>query len=355
MTAKKSRSVRPALIADIDQAAQILRAGGLVAFPTETVYGLGADAENREAVERIFAVKGRPITHPLIVHLGSASDLPMWAAEVPLAAKVLAERFWPGPLTLVLRRSHRVPLTVTGGLETVALRVPAHPMALALLHAFGGALAAPSANRFGSVSPTVAAHVREDLGSNVDLILDGGLCSVGIESTIVDATNAELRILRPGGVARADLEHALGTTLEAGTTTALVRVPGSLPSHYAPRARVVVVDRLTLADEAQRHASRGRQVGVLLPDDVHPFSIAGVTVLHAPRSTKDYARTLYALLREFDRCGCELVLASPPPEAGLGAAIADRLRRAAGPREHTSDFRPSSATSATSGASNDGV
>ena len=199
--------------ADIEQAVRVLRAGGLVAFPTETVYGLGADAEDVQAVERIFAAKGRPRTHPLIAHIGSADQLDHWAADVPESARLLAERFWPGPLTLVLWRSNRVPFAVTGGLETVALRVPDHPVALALLSAFGGGVAAPSANRFGSVSPTTARHVREDMGSAVDLVLDGGPCEVGVESTIVDVRGEQLAILRPGGVAREDLERALGHSI----------------------------------------------------------------------------------------------------------------------------------------------
>jgi len=226
---------------DIEQAARVLRAGGLVAFPTETIYGLGADAENVGAVERIFAVKGRPSTHPLIVHIGGADQLRDWAADVPEPARLLAERFWPGPLTLVLWRSHRVPFAVTGGLETVALRVPDHPVALALLSAFGGGVAAPSANRLGSVSPTTARHIREDLGTDVALVLDGGPCEVGVESTIVAVTGEQPAILRPGGVAREDLERVLGHPLPMRSNIP-IRVPGHHPSHYAPRARVILVE-----------------------------------------------------------------------------------------------------------------
>jgi L-threonylcarbamoyladenylate synthase len=220
---------------DIEKAAEVLRAGGLVALPTETVYGLGANAEDPSAVARIFQVKGRPPSHPLIVHIGGAEHLDDWVQDVPATARLLAEHFWPGPLTLVLRRGRRVPLEATGGLETVAVRVPDHPVALALLTAFGGGVTAPSANRFGSVSPTTADHVRAELGEAVDFVLDGGPCEVGVESTIVDATGEIPSILRPGGVTREDLEAVLGFPI-AVPSTSHVRVPGQHPSHYAPRA-----------------------------------------------------------------------------------------------------------------------
>ncbi|MFC7110039.1 L-threonylcarbamoyladenylate synthase [Nonomuraea rubra] len=248
----------------IDRAAGVLRGGGLVAFPTETVYGLGANAADGAAVARIFQAKGRPPSHPLIVHLGGAEQLGDWVEEVPARARLLAERFWPGPLTLVLRRGRRVALEATGGLETVAVRVPAHPVALALLSAFDDGIAAPSANRFGSVSPTTAAHVRAELGDAVDLVLDGGPCHVGVESTIVDATGDIPSVLRPGGVTREDLEAVLGRPL-AVPATSPVRVPGQHPSHYAPRARVVLVEPENVVAEAERVQETGRQVGVLLP------------------------------------------------------------------------------------------
>ncbi|WP_133479922.1 L-threonylcarbamoyladenylate synthase, partial [Cognatilysobacter segetis] len=225
--------------ATIARGADVLRAGGLVAFPTETVYGLGADARDPQAVAKIFAAKGRPADHPLIVHLPSAALLPRWAAHVPDAAQRLADAFWPGPLTIVLRRAAGVPDAVTGGLETVGLRVPRHPVALALLEAFGDGVAAPSANRYGRVSPTLAAHVREELDDRVDLVLDGGRCDVGIESTIVDLSGDAPVLLRPGAVTVAMLEGALGMPVRAageGATPA----PGRKPSHYAPRARVLI-------------------------------------------------------------------------------------------------------------------
>ncbi|MFD7292901.1 L-threonylcarbamoyladenylate synthase [Streptomyces sp. NPDC059897] len=319
------------LDADIDKAVGVLRAGGLVALPTETVYGLAADAEDPAAVARIFQTKGRPPNHPLIVHIGGAEHLDDWADEVPEAARLLAERFWPGPLTMVLRRGARVPLETTGGLETVAVRVPDHPVALELLNAFGGGVAAPSANRFGSVSPTTAEHVRTELGDGVDFVLDGGPCTVGVESTIVDATSESLSILRPGGVTREDLEEALGRPLDVPDSSE-VRVPGQHPSHYAPNARVVLVDPEELVAETRRGHELGHRVGVFLPSAPAGSPLEAHAVVDVPASLDAYARGLYGYLRELDEQGCDLILASLPAQEGLGLAIANRLRRAAGPR-----------------------
>ncbi len=316
---------------DIEKAASVLRAGGLVALPTETVYGLGANAEDPAAVARVFEVKGRPPTHPLIVHIGGAEHLDDWVEDVPATARRLAERFWPGPLTLVLRRGRRVPLEATGGLETVAVRVPDHPVALALLSAFGGGVAAPSANRFGSVSPTTADHVRAELGDAVDFVLDGGPCEVGVESTIVDATGEIPSVLRPGGVTREDLEAVLGSPIEVPTTSR-VRVPGQHPSHYAPRARVVLVEPEKVVAEAERAQELGHQVGVFLPPALADAPVKAHAVVAVPDSMAVYARGLYGFLRELDLRGCDLIVASLPEEEGLGLAIANRLRRAAGPR-----------------------
>ncbi|MGW5434235.1 L-threonylcarbamoyladenylate synthase [Streptomyces sp. NPDC004059] len=316
---------------DIENAAGVLRAGGLVALPTETVYGLGANAEDPAAVARIFQVKGRPPSHPLIVHIGGAEQLDDWVKDVPATARLLAEHFWPGPLTLVLRRGPRVPLEATGGLETVAVRVPDHPVALALLSAFGGGVTAPSANRFGSVSPTTADHVRAELGEAVDFVLDGGPCEVGVESTIVDATGEIPSILRPGGVTREDLEAVLGCPL-AVPSTSRVRVPGQHPSHYAPRARVVLVEPEKVVAEAELAQDLGHQVGVFLPPAFADTAVKAHAVVTVPGSPAAYARGLYGFLRELDRQGCDLIIASLPVEAGLGLAIANRLRRAAGPR-----------------------
>jgi L-threonylcarbamoyladenylate synthase len=295
----------------VAHASGVLRAGGLVAFPTETVYGLGADAGNEGAVRRVFQVKGRPAGHPLIVHV--AGSLTGWAAGVPDAARRLAERFWPGPLTIVLRRGPRVLPAVTGGQDTVALRVPAHPLALALLRDFGGGVAAPSANRFGRVSPTTAAHVRDDLGADVEFILDGGPCGVGVESTIVDLSGGAPSLLRPGGVPLEALEEALGTRFAA---PGAVRAPGRLESHYAPRAEVVLAE----PEELDRRAGELREAG------------RRVVVLRLPASPEEAARALYASLRESDAAGVEIIVTSLPSESGLGRAMADRLRKAAGAR-----------------------
>jgi L-threonylcarbamoyladenylate synthase len=316
---------------DIEKAAGVLRAGGLVALPTETVYGLGANAEDSAAVARVFKAKGRPPSHPLIVHLGGAEQLGDWAEDVPATARLLAERFWPGPLTLVLRRGRRVSLEATGGLETMAVRVPDHPVALALLTAFGGGVAAPSANRFGSVSPTTADHVRAELGDDVDFVLDGGPCEVGVESTIVDLTGEVPNVLRPGGVTREDLEAALGRPL-AVHSSGPVRVPGQHPSHYAPRARVVLVEPEKVIAEAELAQERGHRVGVFLPPTFADARVKAHAVVAVPASPAAYARGLYGFLRELDLRECDLIIASLPVEEGLGLAIANRLRRAAGPR-----------------------
>jgi L-threonylcarbamoyladenylate synthase len=315
---------------NLHAAAEVLRRGGVVAFPTETVYGLGADAQNDAAVGRIFKLKGRPETHPLIVHLADAALLPEWAREIPDLAWTLAERFWPGPLTLILKRTPRVPNAVTGGLGTVGLRVPAHPAALALLRSFGGGIAAPSANRFGRVSATTAAHVVHEFGGTVDFVLDGGPCRVGIESTIVDLSSGAAAILRPGGVTREELEAAIRAEVPVRAGGA-VRSPGQLASHYAPHAEVVLVAAEELADRAKQALAKGQKVAVL----AGPLSGAappGVLTLAVPGRPADFARMLYTALREADAQDVDVVLASPPPEDGLGLAIADRLKKAAGPR-----------------------
>lgn len=312
----------------VERAVEVLRAGGLVAFPTETVYGLGADATDTAAVSRIFAVKGRPAGHPLIVHLASAADLDRWAAGVPAAARTLAEACWPGPLTLLLARSPLVPDVVTGGRATVGLRVPAHPVALALLEAFGGGIAAPSANRFGHVSPTTADHVRADLGDAVDLILDGGPCTVGVESTIVDCTVDPPEVLRPGGVGLERLADLLGHPVGRWHGDRVVAAPGTLAAHYAPAARVVVVEPDEVVGAAAELVAAGERVALLTPAPVVGVDPA-VIPLDPAGGTEHYARVLYQRLREADRLGAEVVLAVPPPAEGLGVAVRDRLERAA--------------------------
>ncbi|MGH8972662.1 MAG: L-threonylcarbamoyladenylate synthase [Acidimicrobiia bacterium] len=312
---------------EISAAVDVLRRGGLVAFPTETVYGLGADAANPEAVERIFVAKGRPRSHPVIVHLAEPAAAKEWAAEVPDFAAALADAFWPGPLTLVLPRSDLVPDAVTGGLGTVGLRVPAQRLALELLSAFGGGVAAPSANRFGRVSPTRAEHVRADLGPAVDLILDGGPCPVGVESTIVDCSGIEPRLLRPGGVPVESLTAVLGYTIGM-TADPAVRAPGMLTTHYAPSARVEVLDPDAVSARAEELVAMGVRVGILAPGRMTGLP-AGIEALPPTGGAVAYAKCLYQRLREADRRGVEVLLAVPPPETGMGTAVADRLRRAA--------------------------
>ena len=311
--------------ADVGRAVDVLRGGGLVAFPTETVYGLGADASSVAAVRRLFAVKRRPPDHPVIVHLGDPALLPEWAARVPGAAAVLAGACWPGPLTVVVRRAARVPDAVTGGRDTVGLRVPDHPVALALLRAFDGGVAAPSANRFGRVSPTTAADVRADLGGDVDLVLDGGPCRVGIESTIVDCTGPRPAILREGGVPRRRVEALLGTTVPL-RTRGEIAAPGTLASHYAPRARVELTDRAEIDERARAALARGERVGVIGAPPVDGRAVG----LGEPADAERYAHELYAMLRAADAHELDVVLAVAPTGAGLAAAVADRLQRAAG-------------------------
>jgi L-threonylcarbamoyladenylate synthase len=314
--------------AEIERAVAALRAGGLVAFPTETVYGLGADATQAAAVRRLYAVKGRPAGHPVIVHLGAVEQLGDWAVEIPPVARTLATACWPGPLTLVLRRSPRVVDEVTGGLDTVGLRVPGHPLALELLHAFGGGLAAPSANRFGRVSATTADDVRQELGSDVDVVLDGGPCTVGVESTIVECTTDEPRVLRVGAVTGERLRDLLGTDVPVGGET---RAPGTLASHYAPRARVEVLADDQLDARARDLIASGARVGVLASRAPSTDDPASLVTLATPGGAEEYARILYTALRRADVLGLDVVLAVPPPPRGIGLAVIDRLGRAATP------------------------
>jgi len=304
---------------EVRRAAEILRAGGLVAFPTETVYGLGADASSAKAIERLYAVKGRPGNHPVIVHFDSLERALAYAREVPPAARILAERFWPGPLTLILKRSEKAKDFVTGGQPSVGIRVPSHPVAQELLKAFGGGIAAPSANRFGRISPTTAAHVREDLGSDVDLVLEGGPSEVGIESTIVDLSGGAAVLLRPGRISKAELEKYVELKEK---TEASPRHSGGLERHYSPRTPARMVPTHALDKEIARLKDK---VGVLAfsrPDERVDYW------LRMPREPQGYAQKLYAALRELDSSGCELILVEAPPEAAEWAAVRDRLERA---------------------------
>ena len=314
---------------DIERAVALLRAGDLVAFPTETVYGLGADAANPAAVAKIFAAKGRPADHPLIVHLPGASHLARWAREVPPEAERLAAAFWPGPLTLILKRQANVPDAVTGGQDTVGLRVPSHPLALELLQAFDGGIAAPSANRFGRISPTSAAHVREELGERVPLVLDGGACPVGIESTILDLSRGTPVLLRPGFITSADLARVLGRAPEvAAAQTAAPRVSGSLDAHYAPRTPLQLVSSDGLLFALRDALVAGEKVAVLAPT-VQAISHDLVTWKQSPAEPAGFAHDLYASLRELDALGCVRILVQQPPAGEAWLAVNDRLRRAA--------------------------
>jgi L-threonylcarbamoyladenylate synthase len=312
--------------AAIDEAAAVLRRGGLVAFPTETVYGLGADAFNPRAVARVFEVKARPSFDPLIVHLADAAGLPRVSATGDPRVAALAERFWPGPLTLVLPRRPEVPDLVTSGLDTVGVRVPAHRAARALIAAAGTPVAAPSANPFGYVSPTTAAHVAELLGRSVELVLDGGPCRVGVESTILSLTAEPPVILRPGGVAREALEEALGLRLEVAGPAERPLAPGQLAKHYATRTPLRI-----LPGPSGRAPEGAGRVGLLAWRSAGAEGYAAVEALAPDGSPETAAQNLFAALRRLDASGLDLILAEPCDEAGLGHAIMDRLRRAEAP------------------------
>jgi len=312
---------------DIDHAVAVLRAGGLVAFPTETVYGLGADAANPQAVRKIFEAKGRPATHPVIVHLADAVQLANWAREIPPAAQRLAKKFWPGPLTLILRRTATVSDLVTGGQETVAVRVPSHPVAQQLLARFGGGIAAPSANRHGRVSATTAAHVRLEFGAVVDRVLDGGEAQVGIESAIVDLSGGSPALLRPGSITAAEIEAVLGVSLAAPAGDA-PRAPGTLAAHYAPQTRLMLTEGNLALELAANLTRQGKRVAVLALSAHRPV-LQGLEWIAAPRDAAGYAHELYASLRRLDESGCDAILVEKPPQTPAWAAINDRLARAA--------------------------
>lgn len=312
---------------EIAHAARILRRGGLVAFPTETVYGLGADAADARAVARIFAAKGRPADHPLIVHLAAADELARWARDIPDSAWRLAERFWPGPLTLILKRAPGVPDAVTGGQDTVGLRVPDHPVALALLKAFGGGIAAPSANRFGRVSPTSTAHVIAEFGTAVDCVIDGGACRVGLESTILDLSGDHPRVLRPGAVMPDALAGTLGEPPAMRATDA-PRAPGGSPSHYAPDTPLRLVATAAIEPAVRSLLALEQSVAVL---SVHPPATGKTSCRwwEMPAAAREYGHVLYARLREIDAWGCSCILVELPPATMEWEAVRDRLARAA--------------------------
>lgn len=359
----RGRIESPTAVA-IVEAAALLRAGELVGMPTETVYGLAADALDPAAVNKIFAAKGRPADHPLIVHLPSAEHLPQWAAAIPKDALALARAFWPGPLTLILKRTADVPDEVTGGQDTVGVRVPAHPVALALLRAFDGGLAAPSANRFGRISPTTAAHVQEELGERVALILDGGACEVGIESTILDFSRDVPEILRPGAIGPEDIARVIGrrprvrgealpevdemaagqgraggasagatrvvalAEATSGSVQSAPRVSGALAAHYAPRTPLRLVEPALLVDEAVALAGEGSRVTVLAHSTPDPRD-ARLSWRTLPADPAAYAQGLYASLRALDALGADFILIEALPGGPGWRAVADRLGRAA--------------------------
>ncbi len=324
--------------ADISRAAAILRKGGLVAFPTETVYGLGANALNERAVARVFEVKGRPRFDPLIVHIAGMEWLERLTTEFPPPARQLAEQFWPGPLTLVLPKTSAVPDLVTAGGSTVAVRMPDHPVALGLLRAADLPIAAPSANLFGRISPTNAEHVREQLGPLIDLILDGGPCRIGVESTVLQLTPQGPLLLRPGGTTLEEIEAVIGKVhlpSPAGTESASPGLvsPGTLPQHYAPRTPLVLTAETPGVNDGDSRL--GKRIGILAFRDADTASrdadsrFAAVEVLSHSGNLREAAANLFAALRRLDAAGLDLIVAETFPEVGLGRALNDRLRRAA--------------------------
>lgn len=337
-------AIEPPTLTAIRRAADLLRAGDIVGMPTETVYGLAADALNPEAVRKIFAAKGRPADHPLIVHLPDASHLPQWAASIPKDAIALTRAFWPGPLTLILKREAGVPDEVTGGQDTVGLRVPSHSIALGLLQQFGSGIAAPSANRFGRISPTTAAHVQEELGDKVAMVLDGGACALGIESTILDFSRDVPEILRPGAITADDIASVIGrrpqvrgameegtraaASSDTGAQTAVPRVSGALAAHYAPRTPLRLVRAAQLVEEAAILAGEGSRVAVLAHGEPDPHDARLIWQAASP-DPAPYAHDLYARLRELDTLGADFILIEALPTGPAWQAIADRLGRAA--------------------------
>ncbi|MEZ0394815.1 MAG: L-threonylcarbamoyladenylate synthase [Anaerolineales bacterium] len=327
----------PATPENIRRAAETLQSGGLVAFPTETVYGLGANAFDETAVGRIFAAKGRPAADPLIVHLSRVAELTGVARLIPPLALRLAEAFWPGPLTLILPKNPAIPALVTSGLETVAVRVPNHPLALALLQAAALPIAAPSANRFGHISPTTAQHVWQDLHGRIDLILDGGPAPIGVESTVLDVSASPPRILRPGGVTREMLEAIIGpveVVSQRRTPEPGLPSPGLLEKHYAPQAEMILFTgknaRQALTAFLREQRAAGRKVGVLATDqEAEAAEQAGAVVYRLGEALPSIARRIYAGMRWLDSQGVEIILCRDFGEDGLGLAIRDRLSRAA--------------------------
>ncbi len=314
---------------EIEEAVETLRAGDLVAFPTETVYGLGANASNPAAVRKIFEVKGRPADHPVIVHLDNPRYLHRWVANVPPAAERLAGMFWPGPLTLILPKADNVNDIVTGGQDSIGIRIPSHPMAQQLLTAFGGGIAAPSANRYGRLSPTKPEHVRDEFGDAVRVLLDGGDSPIGLESTIVSCINNEMRLLRPGFITRSQIEAVVGELTVGGTAP---RAPGDRALHYAPTTPLEIVPTDELEAQAGELVARQEKVAVLaMRPPLHTTRF--MTWINAGKRPEAYAHNLYNHLRTLDRAGCVRILVQELPQDERWAAILDRLQHASGMRE----------------------
>lgn len=326
----------------IQAAAAIIRQGGLVAFPTETVYGLGADALNAAASEKIYAAKGRPSDNPLIVHIAAFADMEKIAKKLPSQARLLSDAFWPGPLTMIVEKNERVPYETTGGMDTVAIRMPSHPIALALIRESGGYIAAPSANTSGKPSPTLAEHVALDLNGRIPMILDGGPVGIGIESTIVDLTESVPMILRPGYITQEMLENVIGEVrMDPGILDAdsmqKPKAPGMKYKHYAPKADLVLVDgeehRVvekinTLTAEA---IALGKKVGVICTDETYSYYKRGTVVSIGARSNEDaIAQHLYMILREFDDMDVDMIYSESFATPRIGQAIMNRLLKAAG-------------------------
>jgi L-threonylcarbamoyladenylate synthase len=307
----------------LSQALQALKRGDVIGLPTETVYGLAADAMNISAVQKIFALKGRPVDHPLIVHIADSTQLSKWAIDIPEEAYVLAQHFWPGPLTMILRKQARVPDEVTGGQNTVGLRCPAHPMALTLLQQLQSGVAAPSANRFGRISPTTAQHVRDEFGDAVPVVLDGGECEVGIESTIIDLSSNQPRLLRPGMISQDEIEAVIGP-IASNANRESPRVSGSLAAHYAPRTPMQMLPRNELISQYLRKTQEGLHCEILCLDSL-PEGIKGLSLdndYHA------FAHGLYAAMRELDNRHADFLLIEQTPQTSEWLAVNDRLNRA---------------------------
>jgi L-threonylcarbamoyladenylate synthase len=315
--------------ANIEKAVEFLRQGRLVAFPTETVYGLGADAKNPEAVKHIFAAKGRPADHPLILHIPDKAVLEDWAIEIPEIAWKLADRFWPGPLTIVLKKHPDVPMEVTGGQNTVALRVPNHPVALSLLKAFGGGIAAPSANRYCRISPTQASHVEEELGDSVDLILDGGACQVGLESTIIDVSAGQPLLLRPGQISKSEIEELLQVKLVLPENNEQIHAPGMMEVHYAPITTTILCNAGQIQNIQQGVAFKRKYNTAVMACCAKIEQAPNSHVVIMPKSAGDYAHVLYGTLRELDNSGVDIILVEQPPQTEEWRAVNDRLTKAA--------------------------